>query len=179
VRVIDHPDQLAELDEVARDGLRAVILSHDTDPIAQLVPDLLVQRPPWLEDGRGRGVPEGMRWRLMITFWQTAIDAGNAMVTVPGEFRSFGHDYRGDMVRVVRDAYGLPAIGDDQLQRVEAALRRLEIERAARIEAASNEASPPPPIHRTEHDGRRVAGGVPLRVQRTGRAPWNRRAGRR
>jgi uncharacterized membrane protein len=176
VRVVDRPDQLTELDDLDRDRLRAVILSHDNDPIAQLVPDLLIQRPRWLEDGRGRGVPEGMRWRPMITFWQTAIDAGNAMVTVPGEFRSFGHDYRADMARIVRDAFGLPTVTEEQLRRVEAALRRLEIERAGRIDAASREASPPPPIHRTEHDGRRVAGGVPLRVPRTRGARWTRRA---
>jgi uncharacterized membrane protein len=164
VRVVDRAEQLAGLDDAERGRLRALILSHDNDPIAQLVPDLLVQRPSWLQDGRGRGVPEGMRWRPMITFWQTAIDAANAMVTVPGEFRSFGHDYRADMVRVVHDGFGLPPATEDQLQRVDAALRRLEIERAARIEAASSEASPPPPIHRTEHDGRRVAAGVPLRT---------------
>jgi uncharacterized membrane protein len=177
VRVIDRPEQLADLDDDARESLRAVILSHDNDPIAQLVPDLLIQRPPWLENGRGRGVPVGMRWRPMITFWQTAIDAANAMVTVPGEFRSFGHDYRADTARVVREAFGLPAVTDDQLRRVEAALRRLEVERAARIEAASHEASPPPPMHRTEHDGRRVAAGVPLRVSRTRGTRWTRRAG--
>jgi uncharacterized membrane protein len=166
VKVIDRSEQLSGMGVVERDRIRALILSHDNDPIAQLVPDLLVQRPSWLQDGRGRGVPEGMRWRPMITFWQTVIDAANAMVTVPGEFRSFGHDYRGDMTRVVHDGFGLPPATEDQLQRVDAALRRLEIERAARIEAASSEASPPPPIHRTEHDGRRVAGGVPLRVQK-------------
>ena len=35
----------------------------------------------------------------LITFWQTRVDAMNAMVTVPGEFGSFGHDYRADRIK--------------------------------------------------------------------------------
>jgi uncharacterized membrane protein len=172
VVVVDRPEQLESMSDDDRARLRAVILSHDNDPIAQLAPDLLVQRPTWLGDGRGRGVPERMRWRPLLTFWQTAIDAGNAMVTVPGEFRSFGHDYRADMARVVRQAYALPAVTEGQLGRIEAALRQLEVDRAARIEAGSREASPPAPVHRVEDTGRRVAGGVPLRVRRTRGARW-------
>jgi hypothetical protein len=175
VRVIDRPEQLDGHDPEARAALRAVILSHDNDPIAQLVPDLMIQRPPWLGEDRGRGVPTGMRWRPLITFWQVAIDAGNAMVTVPGEFRSFGHDYRADMARVVRDAYDLPAVSDEQLERIEATLRRLEVDRAHRIEAASHAAAPPSPTQRSEENGRRVAGGVPLRPGRTRGARWLRR----
>jgi uncharacterized membrane protein len=91
---------------------------------------LLVRRPVWLADGqRGRGVPEHMHWRPLITFVQTAMDAANAMVSVPGEFGSFGHDYRADMVRFVRDAYTLPA---DQ--------------------GPHGLAAPPPPAHRADDD---------------------------
>jgi uncharacterized membrane protein len=172
VTVVDRPEQLESLSDDDRERLRAVILSHDNDPIAQLVPDLLVKRPTWLGEVRGRGVPERMRWRPLLTFWQTAIDAGNAMVTVPGEFRSYGHDYRADMARVVRHAYALPTVDDDQLRRIEATLRRLELDRAARIDAGSREAAPPPPIHRVDDSGRRVAGGVPLRGRRTRGPRW-------
>jgi uncharacterized membrane protein len=175
VRVVDRPEQLDDLDDAGRAALRAVVLSHDNDPIAQLVPDLLIQRPSWLGADRGRGVPTGMRWRPIVTFWQTAIDAGNAMVMVPGEFRSFGHDYRADMARVVRDGYDLPAVSEAQLERIEATLRQLEIDRASRIEAASHETSPPPPIQRAPDGGQRVAGGVPLRSGRTRGARWLRR----
>lgn len=173
VRVIDHPDELDGLSPKERDRLRATILSHDNDPIAQLVPDLLVKAPEWLTGERGRGVPEAMRWRPFTTFWHTAIDAANAMVTVPGEFRSYGHDYRADMARVVRDAYALPHASDEQLARVEAALRVLEVERARRIEASSDQTPPPAPIHRPE--ARDDAGGVPLKVRRTRGARWLRR----
>jgi uncharacterized membrane protein len=170
VRVVDHPDELSDLPAEERDRLRAVILSHDNDPIAQLVPDLLVKAPEWLTGERGRGVPTTMRWRPFVTFWQTAIDAANAMVTVPGEFRSYGHDYRADMARVVRDAYALPHVTLEQLARIEAALRVLEVERSRRIDAAAQEAPPPAPMHRPGGSDR--VGGVPLRVHRTRGAAW-------
>jgi uncharacterized membrane protein len=171
VGVFDRHEQLGELTDEQRARLRAVILSHDNDPIAVLGPELLVRRPAWLADGqRGRGVPTQMRWRPLITFIQTAMDAANAMVSVPGEFGSFGHDYRADMVRFVRDAYALPAASDAQVERIEAVLRSLELERAARIKAQHGHAAPPPPAHRA--DGDAVQAGVPLRHRRTRGARW-------
>jgi uncharacterized membrane protein len=171
VGVFDRHQQLQELGEEQRKRLRVVILSHDNDPIAVLGPELLVRRPWWLADGqRGRGVPDQMRWRPLITFVQTAMDAANAMVSVPGEFGSFGHDYRADMVRFVRDAYDLPAATDQQLAGIEAALRSLELERAQRINAPDPQAAPPAPAHRTpDHDS---PAGVPLRTRRTPGARW-------
>jgi uncharacterized membrane protein len=173
VKVFDRHEQLAALDEEQRRRLRAVILSHDNDPIAVFGPDLLVQRPSWLADGlRGRGVAEGMRWVPLVTFVQTAVDAANAMVSVPGEFGSFGHDYRADMVRFVRDAYQLPGAGDEQLRRIEDVVRSLELERAARIKAtrAEAEAAPAAPLHQTA--GKGSLAGVPLRSRRTRGARW-------
>jgi uncharacterized membrane protein len=171
VGVFDRHDQLAALSEEERVGLRAVVLSHDNDPIAVLGPDLLVQPPPWLADGqRGRGVPEHMRWRPLVTFVQTAMDAANAMVSVPGQFGSFGHDYRADMVRFVRDAYDLPAATEQQLSRIEQTLVSLELERAERIKAQRAHAAPPAPAHRTADQD--ALAGVPLRTRRTRGARW-------
>jgi uncharacterized membrane protein len=176
VRVFDHHDQLKALTDDQRARLRAVVLSHDNDPIAVLGPDLIVQRPPWLDsDGqRGRGVPHAMRWQPLDTFLQTGMDAMNAMLTTPGQFASFGHDYRADMAQFVRDAYGLPPASDEQLARIEETLRSLELERAERISALRAHAAPPPPAHRSEDAGP-VAGGVPLRDRRAPRAQWRRR----
>ena len=171
VGVFDRHEQLQELSEQARARLRAVILSHDNDPIAVFGPDLLVQPPPWLADGqRGRGVPPTMRWRPLVTFVQTAMDAANAMVSVPGEFGSFGHDYRADMVRFVADAYQLPPASQEQLGRIEQTLVSLELERAERIKAERAHAAPPAPMHRAA--GADTAAGVPLRTRRTGGARW-------
>jgi hypothetical protein len=171
VGVFDRHEQLAELTDTQRARLRATILSHDNDPIAVMGPELIVRRPAWLADGqRGRGVPTQMRWRPLITFIQTAMDAANAMVSVPGEFGSFGHDYRADMVRFVRDAYALPAASDAQVARIEAVLRSLELERAERIKAQHAHAAPPPPAHRAVDKD--ALAGVPLRHRRTSGARW-------
>jgi uncharacterized membrane protein len=170
VGVFDRHEQLAALTDEQRARLRAVIVSHDNDPIAVLGPELLIQRPWWLADGqRGRGVPDTMRWRPLVTFVQTAMDAANAMVSVPGEFGSFGHDYRADMVRFVGDAYALPAADHAQVARIEQTLRSLELERAARIKAEHPHAAPPPPAHRA---GAAAQAGVPLRHRRTRGARW-------
>jgi uncharacterized membrane protein len=171
VGVFDRHEQLQKLSEEARARLRAVVLSHDNDPIAVLGPELLVQPPPWLADGqRGRGVPHAMRWRPLVTFVQTAMDAANAMVSVPGEFGSFGHDYRADMVPFVQDAYQLPPASEQQLGRIEQTLVSLELDRAERIKAQRAHAAPPPPAHRAA--GADAAAGVPLRTRRTRGARW-------
>lgn len=134
VRVFDRYEQLEALSEEERQRLRAVILSHDNDPIAVLGPDLAVQRPSWLRRGqRGRGVPADMRWTPVVTFIQTAIDALNSMVQVPGAFTSFGHDYRGDMARFVHGAFHLPAVEESQMAAVEAELVRRSVTRAKRL----------------------------------------------
>jgi uncharacterized membrane protein len=176
VGVFDRHEQLATLPPEQRDRLRAVILSHDNDPIAQLSPDLLVARPEWLGDERGRGVPEGMTWSPIVTLFQVLIDAANAMVTMPGDFRSFGHDYRADMARFVLDGLGLPPASDAQIASVERFLRDLESERAARITTESAEAAPAPPA---ERDAAALLAGVPLRQRRTGGARWLRGLSRR
>jgi uncharacterized membrane protein len=171
VGVFDRHDQLKELSDDQRARLRAVVLSHDNDPIAVLGPDLLVQRPPWLADGhRGRGVPHNMRWQPLTTFVQTAMDAMNAMLSTPGQFASFGHDYRADMARFVQHAYGLPDATEAQLARIEEVLRSLEVERAERINAEGAHAAPPAPAYRSDRE--RVSGGVPLRSPRAPGARW-------
>jgi uncharacterized membrane protein len=169
----DRPAQLAELTKEERNRLRAIILTHDNDPIGALSPDLLIKRPDWLGEDRGRGVPEGMHWTPLITFWQTLVDAMNAMVCVPGQFGSYGHDYRGDTAQFVHDAFGLPPVTEEQMARLEAELRTLELQRAERIKAQHADAAPPAPSQRDRGgEGGRVAGGVPLRVKRTGGAKW-------
>ena len=166
VGVFDHPDQLAALSAEESDRLRAVILSHDNDPIAQLVPDIAIKEPEWISDDEpGRNVSPSIVWMPIVTFTQTLLDAANAMVTVPGEFLSFGHDYRGDTAAFVRDAYHLPSVTDEQMQRIESSLRELEVERSARIKADDADEAPPAPAQRTE-DGRLLA-GVPLQSPRT------------
>jgi uncharacterized membrane protein len=137
VEAFDNFDEYEKLSAEARKKLRAVIVDHDNDPIAQMSFRWAVKRPPWLDGAkRGRNVPEGMQWVPLITFVQIMVDAMNAMRTVPGEFKSFGHDYRGDTAHFVHAAYQLADVTDDQMEAVVDTLRQLELERGERIKSA-------------------------------------------
>ncbi len=178
VRVFDEPSEMEELTAAERRALRATIVSHHNDPIAQMSTDTMIQEPEWLAAGeRGRGVPEDMEWFPMGTFLQVGVDAMNAMVMVPGKFGSFGHDYRADMAAAVSTAYNLPAT-KAQLKAITEALIALESERADRIAASKAEDAPAPPDYRGTHledasTGKlRVEAGVPLQGQRTSGAQW-------
>jgi uncharacterized membrane protein len=131
----DRFEQYQALSPDQRDKLRAVIVDHDNDPISQMSLRMAVKRPPWLDGQRGRGVPESMEWAPIITFSQVAVDAMNAMVVVPGQFKSFGHDYRADTANFVAAAYGLPEVTETQMASLDQTLVRRELERAGRIGA--------------------------------------------
>ncbi len=168
VGVFDHHAQLAAIGEENRKKLRAVVLSHDNDPIAVMGPDLAIQEPEWLRGERGRGVPPSMQWSPIVTALSVVLDAANAMVMVPGHFGSFGHDYRGDMARFVLDGLDLPRATETQIEAVEKALRDLELERAERVNADHIDAAPPAPAQHLK--GKRVVGGIPLYGKRTPRS---------
>jgi uncharacterized membrane protein len=133
VGAFDRFEQYEELPTEARQRLRAVVVDHDNDPIAQMSLRLAVKRPPWLQGGSRRNVPEGMRWQPLITFIQVIVDAMNAMVTVPGEYKSFGHAYRGDTLDFVGAAYGLPEYTGEQSGEILERLLARELDRAERI----------------------------------------------
>jgi uncharacterized membrane protein len=170
VGVFDNPEELEAMSQRERSALRAIVLSHDNDPIAVMGPDLAIREPEWLKGERGRGVPPDMTWTPIVTGIQVMIDAANAMVTVPGHFGSFGHDYRADMARMVYLGLDLPASSEEQIFAVEAALIDLESGRSERIKAAKEEHAVPPPSRVVK--GERVAGGVPLAGNRTAGAQW-------
>lgn len=142
VAAFDRFEQYQELSDEERAALRAVIVDHDNDPISQMSLRLAVKRPPWLDGEPRRNVVEGMRWQPVLTFIQVLADAMNAMVTIPGEYKSFGHDYRGDTLDFVGAAYDLPAITDEQAESVSATLVRRELDRAERIKADQAEDAP-------------------------------------
>jgi hypothetical protein len=141
VEAFDNFDEYQALSEDQRDQLRAVIVDHDNDPIAQMSLRWAVKQPPWLTgEARGRNVPEGMTWVPLITFVQIMVDAMNAMRVVPGHFKSFGHDYRADMAPFVHAAYRLAPMTDVQMKSVVDTLRQLELERGERIKTAKTDA---------------------------------------
>ncbi|MGY1620499.1 alpha/beta-hydrolase family protein [Geodermatophilus sp. SYSU D00691] len=129
VAVVNDAAQL----EALRPRPRYVLLSHDNDGVTRFGPDLLWSPPAWLgpdrprpelvADGSPRGIPPGLRWRPVTTFFQSLVDMKNAQV--PGPYRAWAHDYRADLPRVLAAVYGLPATAE-QLDRVEEALRLRE-----------------------------------------------------
>ena len=136
VGAFDRFEQYQDLSPAQRKALRAVVVDHDNDPISQMSLRLAVKRPSWLDGERRRNVPEGMRWQPVITFVQVIVDAMNAMVTIPGEYRSFGHDYRADTLDFVAAAYDLPSTTASQREAIHKTLIRRELDRARRIKAA-------------------------------------------
>ena len=112
---------------------RYVLVSHDNDGVTKFGLDLLASAPGWLGrdrpdvqevDGASpRGIPSGMRWRPITTFFQSLVDMKNAQA--PGPFRAWAHDYRADLPRFVSEVFELPA-SPEQMSAVEAALRRRE-----------------------------------------------------
>jgi uncharacterized membrane protein len=121
-------NDLAQLEELGAPR-RYVLLNHDNDGVTKFGLDLLWTPPGWLAASRPRsepiavgsprGIPPGMRWRPITTFFQSLVDMKNAQI--PGPYRAWAHDYRADLPRFVSAVYGLPAT-PEQLARIEAAL---------------------------------------------------------
>lgn len=135
VAAFDRFEQYQELTDEEKGSLRAVIVDHDNDPISQMSLRLAVKRPPWLDGEPRRNVPEGMRWEPLITFIQIIADAMNATVMIPGEYKSFGHDYRAETLDFVRATYDLPSITPQQAIAIHERLVSRELDRASRIKA--------------------------------------------
>ncbi|MEU4424203.1 alpha/beta-hydrolase family protein [Actinoplanes sp. NPDC024001] len=136
IAVVNDYAQLAAIAPQRRARLRYVMLSHDNDGVTKFGLDLLATPPRWLgadrprpEDVEGtspRGIPPGIRWRPITTFFQLLIDMKNAQV--PGRYRAWGHDYRPDLARFISEVYALPAT-PEQLDRIETALKSREVQR--------------------------------------------------
>jgi uncharacterized membrane protein len=69
-------------------------LQHPSDPITWWSPDLVLNRPDWLEEERGDDVLSATRWVPFVTFWQVSADLALGFSTEPGH----GHNYTGEHV---------------------------------------------------------------------------------
>jgi uncharacterized membrane protein len=76
------------------DGTRVLYVQHPSDPIVWWDTDLILRRPDWLEEPRGRDVLDGMRWIPFVTFWQVTGDLPFAVDVPPGH----GHRYTQEAV---------------------------------------------------------------------------------
>ena len=129
---VDRPEQLP--DPMPSPRPRVWFLEHHGDPVVRFRPKLLLDRPAWLPtDGqRGRNIPDAMIWKPGITFAEAFVDTMFATHVKPGLFESRGHDYRADLGAVTTTAFDLPS-DPDTSERLEAYLRRTEVERAQRL----------------------------------------------
>jgi uncharacterized membrane protein len=128
---IDRPEQIPE--PLPDPWPRVWFLEHDGDPVVRFEPTVAYRRPTWLgPKPRGRNVPEQMLWSPGITWAQVMVDTLFATSIKPGKFESRGHDYRADLGAVVPAAYGL-SVDRGTAERLERALRHLELERAKRV----------------------------------------------
>jgi uncharacterized membrane protein len=127
--------ELDQLDAERAGRLRYVMLTHNNDAVAYFGLDLFLACPPWLgpPETRPPEVPRTARYGPIVTFLQTLIDMKNSMTVVPGVFEAKGHDYRADLARFVRAVYRLDAT-EEQMKRMEDALRDFEMRRAQWIE---------------------------------------------
>jgi uncharacterized membrane protein len=136
VAVVNDFAQLEALGKDRRSKLRYVLVSHDNDGVTKFGLDLLATAPSWLgadrppveADGGGsqRGIPAGLRWRPITTFFQTLVDMKNAQISAG--YRAWAHDYRADLPRFVSEVFDLPA-SSQQVADIETALQRRELAR--------------------------------------------------
>lgn len=132
--IVDRPEQLPR--PLPQPHPRVWFLEHDGDPVVRFRRDLVHRRPEWLtQQPRGRLVPDEMRWMPVITWIQVLVDTLFATQVTPGEFDSAGHDYRADLGAVVCAAFDLD-LSAEAMARLEATLRRLEVERAEKFAEA-------------------------------------------
>lgn len=145
VAVVNDLGQLEQWAAEHRVSPRFVLLSHDNDGVTKFGLDLLWSPPGWLGPDRPRveqvdgasprGIPPGMRWRPITTFFQSLVDMKNAQI--PGAYRAWAHDYRTDLPRFLSEVYALPA-APEQLVRIEEALRLRETVRERLFNAGAS-----------------------------------------
>lgn len=118
------------LDPRATARVRAWELSHRDDPVHRVTWDLVWKRPAWLpKDGPNPpGVGADERWRPVMTLIDAVkmalLGAGSEQ---PGVWRDHGHDYRKELPRLLRTAFGFTNVSDAQLARITEQTRQSEV----------------------------------------------------
>jgi uncharacterized membrane protein len=71
------------------DRPRVVYLQNASDPIVWWSPELLYEKPAWLDGSRGPDVSGAMQWFPVVTFWQVTVD----LITSTKAPSGHGHSY--------------------------------------------------------------------------------------
>ena len=75
-------------------GTRVLYMQHPSDPVTWWSPDLILNRPDWLKETRGRDILPQMRWVPFVTFWQVSADLPLSFSMPP----EHGHTFTGEHV---------------------------------------------------------------------------------
>ena len=75
------------------EGSRVLYLLHPSDPVVWWNTDLLLRRPDWLEEPRGRDVVSAVRWIPLVTFWQVTFDLPFAIDVPQGHGHTYSREY--------------------------------------------------------------------------------------
>ena len=86
---------------------RVLYLLHPSDPVVKWSTDLVLARPDWLEEPRGRDVVDAVRWIPFVTFWQVTFDLPFALDVPQGH----GHTYSREYVDGVGDGAAAGRLG--------------------------------------------------------------------
>ena len=128
-----------------REQVRFLLLQNGADPVPKFAAPMVWKCPDWLgpTPERPPGAPMHTRWLPVVTFVNTFIDLQNALVPTPGVFQEGGHDYRREIPEAIRTTFRLSAT-DDQMDRVQQALRARELAWEVRRAWAKAQAEPTP-----------------------------------
>jgi uncharacterized membrane protein len=74
-------------------GARVLYMQHPSDPVVWWNTDLILARPDWLEEPRGRDVVDAVRWIPFVTFWQVTFDLPFALDVPAGHGHSYSREY--------------------------------------------------------------------------------------
>ena len=138
-----HDWKAMSADDLAE--VRFLMLQNGDDPVPKFAAPLAWKQPDWLgpSDTRPPGSPLHTRWLPVVSFVTTFIDLQNALVPTPGIFQEGGHDYRLEIPAALRTTFRLDA-SEEQMDKVQAALRERELVWEARRQWAKAESEPTP-----------------------------------
>ncbi|WP_082600792.1 alpha/beta hydrolase [Nocardioides sp. Soil777] len=101
-------------------GTRVLYMQHASDPVTWWSPDLILSKPDWLDEPRGRDVLEDTRWIPLVTFWQVSVDLALGFSTTPGH----GHNFSGEHVDGWAAVLGIDDLGEDDAEALRQVFRR-------------------------------------------------------
>jgi uncharacterized membrane protein len=83
-------------------GPRVLYLLHPSDPVVKWSTDLILTRPDWLEEPRGRDVVSAVHWIPFVTFWQVTADLPFALDVPQGHGHTYSREYVGGWATVLQ-----------------------------------------------------------------------------